>query len=207
MPRVSHVSTTVTPGLVRSTKAWTICGPPGASMSIAWAPSQRPHRAVRAELLAAGEAVAARRRARPGRSTGARGCRCRPRRGRRRRPRRRRPARDPAQRVSPDALELGGDARSSRSASSSPAPSPARTGRGAAGCGPARQVVAPATERGRARRRRGSRAPGARPGRRGSRRWCGRARRPGRGSARAGRWAAPPGGAAGSWSVPMGTQS
>ena len=40
MPSVSQVSTTVTPGLVRSTKACTICGPPGASGSMAWAPSQ-----------------------------------------------------------------------------------------------------------------------------------------------------------------------
>ena len=39
MPSVSQVSTTVTPGLVRSTKACTICGPPGASASMAWAPS------------------------------------------------------------------------------------------------------------------------------------------------------------------------
>jgi hypothetical protein len=35
------VSTTVTPGLVRSTKAWTIWGPAGSATSMAWAPSQR----------------------------------------------------------------------------------------------------------------------------------------------------------------------
>ena len=59
MPRVSQVSTTVTPGLVRSTKACTICGPPGASASIGMGSEPGPRRAVRAELLAAGQAVAA----------------------------------------------------------------------------------------------------------------------------------------------------
>ena len=41
MPSVSQVSTTVTPGLVRSTKACTIRGPAGSATSMAWAPSHR----------------------------------------------------------------------------------------------------------------------------------------------------------------------
>ena len=190
MPRVSHVSTTVTPGLVRSTKACTICGPPGASASMAWAPSQRPRRAVGAELLAAGQAVAAldplgaARRQQHGDVVAglgvAGGEHLAVDRG----------LEDPAQRRVAGPLELGGDADPVGVHASSPARSPGRSGPGAAGWRPSRRGRGPSRRGARARRRRGSRRRAARRGPRGSRCWSGRARRPGPGSAPACRSAA-----------------
>ena len=89
---------------------------------------------------------------------------------------------DPAQRAVAGPVELGRRCRPSTCACSSPAPSPGRSERDGVGWPPSGQGRGPIRRGAPARRRPGSRARGVRPGLRGSRRWSVELAGPGVGS-------------------------